>query len=200
MSKPLAPRILARLRLTLLRLLQAVRIAIYQMVSSNELDGRGLQVAQPVHALGEGNIILGRNVKIGVFPSPGYLSGSCYIEARASTSEILIGDDTSLNNGFTAIAESSKIQIGRRCLIGPNVTLLDSDFHGTRVSDRLNTSAIIPEPVIIGDDVFIGAGTTILKGVSVGSGAVIGAGAVVVSDIPANVIAAGNPARVVRPL
>jgi maltose O-acetyltransferase len=55
-------------------------------------------------------------------------------------------------------------------------------------------------PVEIGDDVFVGMGAKILKGSTIGSGSVIGAGAVVTGAIPAGVVAAGNPARVIREL
>ncbi|WP_279391835.1 acyltransferase [Shimia aestuarii] len=170
------------------------------MASTNRLHGRGLRIFQPVHAIGQGKIKIGSNVVIGVLQSPGYLSDSCHIEARTEIAEIIIGDDTFVNNAFTAIAETTKIEIGCRCLIGPRVTVFDSDFHGLQVADRMNANATIQKPVKIGDDVFIGAGAFILKGVSIGSGTVIGAGAVVVSDIPEAVIAAGNPARILRAL
>jgi acetyltransferase-like isoleucine patch superfamily enzyme len=109
-------------------------------------------------------------------------------------------DDITVNNGFTAIAESCRIQIGNRVLVGFNVTILDSDFHGLVAADRNNPAAIKRGDVIIGDDVFIGSGVTVLKGVSIGRGSVIAAGSVVAKDIDAGVIAAGNPARVVRTL
>lgn len=56
------------------------------------------------------------------------------------------------------------------------------------------------KPVYIGKDVFIGMISLVLKGVTIGNGAVIGAGSVVIKDIPANVIAAGNPAKVIKQL
>ncbi|MBJ7533236.1 hypothetical protein JDN40_03835 [Rhodomicrobium vannielii ATCC 17100] len=180
--------------------MQEIRILVYELVSTNKLSGQGLRIIQPVHALGSGKITIGHNVTIGWFPSPGYFSGSCHIEVRSETAEIFIGDGTYLNNDVTAIAEAKKIAIGHRCLIGPRVTIFDSDFHVLRVADRMNAASIVQRSVKIGDDVFIGAGAIVLKGVSIGDGAVIGAGAVVVSDIPPNVIAAGNPATVVRSL
>jgi acetyltransferase-like isoleucine patch superfamily enzyme len=53
-------------------------------------------------------------------------------------------------------------------------------------------------PVVLGDDVWIGADATILKGVTIGDRAIVGAGAVVTSDVPADTVVAGNPARVIR--
>ncbi len=200
MSRTLRAKVARRLHMIPSLLYQKVRIAAYKIISTNKVAGNGLRIVQPVHSLGRGKISIGVNVTIGVFPSPSYLSGYCYIDARSESAEILIGDDTTVNNAFTAIAETTRIEIGRRCLIGPHVTIFDSDFHGLALADRMDPEAIIRKPVKIGDDVFIGAGAVILKGVRVGSGAVIGAGAVVVSDIPENMVAAGNPARVLRAL
>ncbi|MBN2177274.1 MAG: hypothetical protein JW722_06415 [Demequinaceae bacterium] len=56
------------------------------------------------------------------------------------------------------------------------------------------------KPITIHDDAWIGAGTIIMAGVTIGEGAVIGAGSIVTKDVPANTIAVGNPARVVRTL
>jgi maltose O-acetyltransferase len=68
-----------------------------------------------------------------------------------------------------------------------------------RAADR-RSGLELGRPVTIGDDVWIGGGAIVCPGVSIGDGAVIGAGAVVTRDIPAGVFAAGNPARVVRPI
>jgi acetyltransferase-like isoleucine patch superfamily enzyme len=79
--------------------------------------------------------------------------------------------------------------------------IFDTDFHpveplGRRYQtpDWENISA----PVLIGSDVFLGARSIVMKGVTIGSGSVIGAGSIVTKDIPANVVAAGNPAKVIR--
>ena len=102
-----------------------------------------------------------------------------------------------MNNGCTFIAEGPGISIGRNALIGPGVEFYDSDFHALPQASR-RSAAPAMAPVSIGDDVFIGARAIVLRGASIGDGAVIGAGSVVVGDIPANVVAAGNPAAVVR--
>ncbi len=117
---------------------------------------------------------------------------------RGDNELIEIGEGSRINNGFTAIAETTAVVIGKRCLVGPSVTVFDSDFHGMHVHERNNTAAIARAPVHIGDDVFIGARAIILKGVTIGDGSVIAAGSVVVGRIPGGVIAGGNPARVIR--
>lgn len=115
--------------------------------------------------------------------------------------EIVIGDDTGMSGG--TICAMKSVRIGAGCLIGANVTLADTDFHSLNpVNRRYNVAQaeIAASPIVIENNVFIGAGAFILKGVTIGRNSVIGAGAVVTRDVPANAIAAGNPARVVKDL
>ncbi len=83
--------------------------------------------------------------------------------------------------------------------IGANSTICDTDFHPLNPLEREKApTAGLSRPIIIEADVFIGMNVLILKGSHIGHGSVIGAGSVVSGDIPAGVIAAGNPARVIR--
>lgn len=118
-----------------------------------------------------------------------------------SGAEIRIGDGCGIT-GATILAFAS-IEIGPDCLLGANVTIVDSDFHPldpVRRRDPPTSDAIGVAPVRIGRNVFIGMNVLVLKGVTIGDNSVIGAGSVVTTDIPANVIAAGNPCRVLRTL
>jgi acetyltransferase-like isoleucine patch superfamily enzyme len=180
-----------------LRVVQRIRVFAWSCLWTARIEGRP-SILQPAMLIGEGRIVLGPGVRIGYWPSPGYLSGSCHIKARSRQACVSIGERTTINNGFTAIAETTAIEIGKRCMIGPHVTIFDTDFHPLDRQKRSAGEQPNRAPVRIGDDVFIGAGVTILKGVSVGDGAVLGANAVVIADIPADAIAAGNPARVLR--
>lgn len=113
--------------------------------------------------------------------------------------EIVIGDDTGMSGG--AICAAASIRIGEGCLIGANVTLADTDFHAIKPANRRynkNSEEINAAPIVIEDNVFIGANAIVLKGVTIGKNSVIGAGAIVTRDIPANAIAAGNPAKVIH--
>jgi acetyltransferase-like isoleucine patch superfamily enzyme len=87
-------------------------------------------------------------------------------------------------------------------MIARDVVIVDSDFHVPWPADQRWTSdsSDSDAEVIIGDNVWIGMNVVVLKGVTIGENALIAAGSVVVSDIPANSMAAGNPARVVRTL
>lgn len=114
---------------------------------------------------------------------------------------ITIGDDCGVSGGVICAAIS--VDLGRGCLVGANVTIADTDFHPLRPLGRRhngNWAEIRSKPVQIADNVFVGAGVVILKGVSVGADSVIGASSVVTQNIPAGVIAAGNPARSIRAL
>ena len=103
-----------------------------------------------------------------------------------------------LNNNFCAIAEHTRITLGRRVLVGTGVEIFDSDFHGLRLEDRARSDPAWARPVVIEDDVFLGSNVRVLKGVTIGRGSVIANGAVVLSDIPPGVVAGGIPARVLK--
>lgn len=183
----------------LTKLIQSPRVLLYRFLSTAHIEGRPT-CYQPLQAVGAGEIHFSGMVRIGVFPSPLFFSTYAYLEARASTARISIGAGTWLNNGFSAIAEHTSITIGQRVLMGTNVEIVDSDFHGLLVEDRCRSLPAWARPVIVEDDVFIGSNVKVMKGVTIGRGAVIANGAVVVKDIPAGVIAGGNPARVIRAL
>ncbi len=82
--------------------------------------------------------------------------------------------------------------------IGPNVQLL-TPTHPVEPGPRRDKWEAA-KPISIGDNVWLGGGVIVLAGVSIGANTVVGAGAVVAKDLPANVVAVGNPARIVREL
>lgn len=105
-----------------------------------------------------------------------------------------------MNNNACLIAaahpgESSGITIGKRCIIGPNFTCFNSNFHSVLPGERLSYQT---ESVHIMDNVFIGANVMILKGVVLGEGCSVGAGSVVTKSFPAGSVIAGNPARLIK--
>lgn len=112
--------------------------------------------------------------------------------------KLTIGSDTGMSGATICAAVS--VSIGRRCLFGANVQIVDTDFHSVEPQGRrysVDEAAIAAAAVTIEDDVFLGANALVLKGVTVGAGAVVGAGSVVTRDVPAGAIVAGNPARVI---
>lgn len=112
---------------------------------------------------------------------------------------IAIGDDSGLSG--VSICAARSVQIGRECLLGANVVITDSDFHSVAPAGRRrSTAGVGVAPIVIEDNVWLGMNVIVLKGVRIGRNSVVGAGSVVTRDIPADCIAAGNPARVVRQL
>jgi acetyltransferase-like isoleucine patch superfamily enzyme len=94
------------------------------------------------------------------------------------------------------IGSACSVTIGDNCMIASGAYITDSDWHD--IYDRVSTGR--SKPVKIENNVWIGDSSIVCKGVVIGENSVIGAGSVVVSDIPPNTIAAGNPAKVVRHL
>ncbi|MGW2787341.1 sugar O-acetyltransferase [Streptomyces populi] len=112
-------------------------------------------------------------------------------------SNITIGARTFVNYNLTAL-DVATITIGADCQIGPGVQLL-TPTHPLEPQPRRDKLEAA-QPITIGDNVWIGGSAVILPGVTVGNNSVIGAGAIVTKDVPADVVAVGNPARVVRSL
>lgn len=110
-------------------------------------------------------------------------------------SNISIGARTFVNYHLTAL-DVARITIGEDCQIGPDVQLLTPTHPVEPGPRRDKLEAALP--ITIGDNVWLGGGVIVCPGVTIGDDSVIGAGAVVTKDIPAGVVAVGNPARVVR--
>ena len=124
------------------------------------------------------------------------LRGSISADANA---RIKIGDNVRMSSACLRAHKS--IIIGNNVLIGGDSILLDSNAHSLfyldrRINEKDRANKICDE-IIIGNDVLIGTRCIILKGVYVGDRAIIGAGSVVTKDIPADSIAAGNPAKII---
>jgi acetyltransferase-like isoleucine patch superfamily enzyme len=175
------------------------RIWKYRALSTCRRVSGSPLVLQPVLFLGQGAIVLGSDVEFGWPRSKAFYTGYCHLEAATPESVIEIGDGVQINNNAFIKSDGPGIRIGARALLGSEVTIYDSDFHDLR-PDRRRGGRPRMGAVELGEDVFVGDGVKILKGVSVGAHSVIGAGSVVTASIPEGVIAAGNPARVIRPL
>jgi len=123
----------------------------------------------------------------------------CYIEAPFYSNwggmNCHLGNKVYANFNLTLV-DDTHIYIGDNTLIGPNVTICTAAHP---IEPELRMKALqYNKPVKIGKNCWIGAGVIILPGVNIGDNSVIGAGAVVTRDIPANVVAFGNPCRVQR--
>lgn len=111
--------------------------------------------------------------------------------------QIRVGARTFINLGLVAL-DVATITIGDDVQIGPNVQLLTPTHPVEAEARRAKWEAA--KPIIIGSNVWLGGGVIVLPGVGIGENTVVGAGAVVTRSLPSNVVAVGNPARVIRSL
>lgn len=144
------------------------------------------------------NLIIGKHV---VILSSGieYFQG-CRIAVLPGAT-LSIGDHTGMSQVSITCKES--ISIGSHCTIGAGTMIFDTNFHNTdwkvrRTREDLKTAKTAP--IIIGDDCFIGTRCILCNGVNIGARTIIAAGSVVVSDIPEDCIAGGNPCKVIKKL
>ena len=108
---------------------------------------------------------------------------------------IHIGEGTFINYD-TVILDVATIRIGAHCQIAPRVQILSATHPLDPSLRRAGWES--GEPVTIGDNVWLGAGVIVLPGVTIGQDSVVGAGSVVTRDLPAGIVAVGNPARPLR--
>ncbi|WP_445399327.1 sugar O-acetyltransferase [Zobellella sp. An-6] len=112
------------------------------------------------------------------------------------------GGNIQVGEGFYAnfdciILDVCRVRIGERVLFGPRVCVYTASHP---IDAGVRAELELGRPVTIGDDVWVGGNTVINPGVRIGNRVVIGAGSVVTRDIPDDVVAAGNPCRVIRPI
>lgn len=132
-------------------------------------------------------IIPNSGINCSIYP-PFYCDFGCNIH---------VGDNFSANTGCI-ILDVESITIGNNVMLGPHTTIAAA-YHPIE-ADKRNRGLIYGKPVLIADNVWIGANCVINPGVKIGENSIVGAGSVVTHDIPANVVAAGNPCTILRKL
>ena len=129
----------------------------------------------------------------------GSIGERCYFEAPIYSNfgckHVFVGDHVYANFGLTLV-DDGNIYIGNDVMMAPHVTIATAghpiNAHLRKIGYQYN------QDVHIGNNVWIGAGVVVMPGVSIGDNTVIGAGSIVTKDIPAGVVAVGNPCRVMR--
>jgi maltose O-acetyltransferase len=150
----------------------------------------------PVRCDGRGSVWIGEGVKLGYLSAPRFGSGEILLQARSKDSFIKIGAGCSTSNNLSIISRLG-VEIGEKSMIGDCVSIFDSDFHRIDPTTRWE-GGDEPQAIRIGRNVWLGSRVVVLKGVEIGDNTVVAAGAVVSKSLPANVIAAGVPAKVLR--
>lgn len=118
------------------------------------------------------------------------LNHRCILSTVNAKAEIVLGDYVGMSS--TSITAFKSVRIGNNVRIGANCVIMDGDFH----LDDPRVGA--PRDVVIEDNVWLGYGVIVQKGVTIGENSVIGMNSIVTHDIPANVVAAGMPAKVIK--
>jgi len=116
---------------------------------------------------------------------------------RAHEGEVRIGAKTVLGQECT-ISSFQRVAVGRECILADRVMLIDFDHGVVDVERPVREQGIYKRDVVVGHNVWVGYGVCVLRGVHVGDNAVLGTSAVIGKDVPANAVAAGIPARVIR--
>jgi acetyltransferase-like isoleucine patch superfamily enzyme len=148
--------------------------------------GHHTQLQGRVRIDNHGAIVIGSHVRINGIIVPVEL-------VTISGGALEIGDDTFVNYGVS-ISSHQLVRIGRGCLLGAYVNIMDNTWHDILDHQRLPAS----QPVVLEDNVWLGNRVIVLPGVTIGHDAAVGAGAVVTKDIPPRSLSVGVPAQVIR--
>ncbi|SDR82024.1 maltose O-acetyltransferase [Paraoerskovia marina] len=157
----------------------------------------GARTVQAYNATDPTDAVARREILVGFLGAVGEdteLRSPFYCEYGYNTT---VGARTFSNFGLMCL-DVAPVKIGDDVNIGPNVQLL-TPTHPTEPGPRRDKWEG-GRPITIGDNVWLGGGVVVCPGVTIGENTVVGAGAVVVNDLPADVVAVGNPARIVRHL
>lgn len=183
-----------------------VRRRLFTLVGLPMLKGAGIEVGPGVQLYGfpivsgaaRGRMSIGARVSLVSEARSTALGVRSPVILRLLNegAELSIGEDCGLSG--TVVCAAKSVIIGRRCLVGADAMIFDTDFHNIKPEGRRYAPPDWPSisaPVSIGDDVFIGARSIVMKGVAIGDGAIVAAGSIVTRDVPAGAIVGGSPAR-----
>lgn len=154
--------------------------------------GRNFETNGRLVIQGPGKVVFGDNIKAWA-----HAEKNVFI-TYTPDSVITVGSNTRLNGA--GVQAYTRVSIGDRCILG-STTIFDTDFHPLDPSRRHDPEAPVScAPITLGENVWIAGQSSILKGVTIGRNSVVAYAAVVTADVPANVVVAGNPARIVKHL
>lgn len=159
-------------------------------------------IGRPIISKAEGTrIVLGKGVTL--VSDAGWneagINHPVILSASVPGAEIIIHDGVGMSG--TSIVATKKIEIGENTALGANTNIYDTDFHCCKYEDRLKQKSIADAPaapIFIDKHCWLASNVTVLKGVTIGENVVVGAMSLVNKSIPANKIAAGVPAKVIK--
>ncbi|MFT5050718.1 MAG: acetyltransferase-like isoleucine patch superfamily enzyme [Chlamydiales bacterium] len=157
--------------------------------------GHGVKIEElaEVQCLSRRGVTLGDRVTIGRGAS---IRPSSYYGHEPGEG-LEVGNGTAIG-AFSWIGASGFVSIGRDVMFGPRVVILPENHVFEDPTATIKSQGVVREGVVIEDDCWLGANVTVLAGVTIGQGSIIAAGAVVTKDVPANSIAGGVPARILK--
>lgn len=189
----LVKRLLALLVARPLRLLRPItgqfqRLSAYVQLASRisgPLDPSVI-ILGDIEIEGTGKVSFGKNLR---------LYSGLFLETRGSA-KIEIGDDVVISRGTHIVAHSG-IKIGSGTMIGEYSSIRDGNHRRDSATGSIRETGHDTAPISIGNRVWIGRGAMILPGITIGDGATVGANAVVTRNVPAGVLVAGVPAKII---
>jgi hypothetical protein len=154
--------------------------------------GRGVVANHRLRIKGPGKIEIHDGANLFAF------RGTTWLQTRTWDAIIRIGANARLNGPM--VQADTLIEIGPDCIIG-QAHLMDTDMHSLALDRRTNPDAPVrTAPIVLERNVWVARGAVVLPGVTIGENSVIAYGSVVTHNIPSGVLAAGNPATVIRTL
>jgi len=163
----------------------------YQFVLNKASFGRNIRIRGKLIIKGPGKVVFGDDILIDGRGHP------VTPFTHSDDAKIIIGSQSFLNG--TRFGCQCEIVVGP-CAILADARIMDTDFHSTMIDRWSESAPVSVAPVKIGTNVWVAGQAAILKGVTIGDNSVIAFGAVVTNPIPADAVAAGNPAKVVKRL
>ena len=177
-----------------------IQNVIFNLIYRRKLKSKVNIFGFPIISIKKGaDIKVGKNLTLisnSFFSEPG-VDHPVIIRLLKNNSKLRIDNNVGISGG--SICVEKEVIIEDEVMLGANVLIADTDFHPVNpINRRYRRDSVKAEKIVIKRNVFIGMNTIILKGVTIGENTVVAAGSIVTKNIPPNVIAAGNPCKVVR--
>lgn len=172
-----------------------VKLILQAKLNGGKIEiGNNVKFNHKVTFQGKGKLIINDNVVFG-YNMAGSNDQGIILQVRFLQSQIIIGENAQIMNGCEMFSTST-INIGKDVLLGAGVKIMDSDFHELNPNKRLNSGPSFP--IIIHNNCWVGIDSLLLKGTEIGENSVVAAKSVVNSNLEANSLYGGVPAKFIK--